>query len=148
MLKISYEIKNNGWAIGKICNEHEEYSFTVSNLLETLDPLKALAKSAIEIREKEYISILFIEEPGEYALILKKSSNNQINYEFRYYKEIETYNTQSDYELIIEGKTSIPKYINQIRNILVKIFNEIGPEEYLKRWVKNVFPLKEYEELK
>lgn len=147
MIFLEYELKDAGWAVGKISNGIKEHQFDISYLR---DSLKELAKSATQIRNKKTKSVVFTEETGEHVLILERTNVIEIKFEFRYYPECETwdFNTESHFDLIVNGKTTISKYTNQIRNILSKIFTEVGLEEYKKKWINHEFPIKEFNKLK
>lgn len=147
MIQIEYKINGAGWAIGKIGNGQKLAEFSVSYLR---DSLKELAESAIEIRAKEHKSVVFMDEPGEHVLILNRKENNLIHYELRWYQDWWSWNLidESNYQLILEGQTTVPKYVNQVRNVLNRIMSELGPKEYRKQWMEHDFPLAEFEKLK
>jgi hypothetical protein len=147
MINIDYQINDAGWATGKIGNEDTSETFGISYLH---DSLKELAESAIEIQNKDCKSVIFMEEPGEHQLVLTKKDRNLIEYELRWYREWASWNETSvdNFELILKGETTIPKYINQVRTVLIKIMNDIGPELYKEKWGEHDFPITEYEKLK
>lgn len=55
---------------------------------------------------------------------------------------------EEKYEIKMSGKTTFPKYINEVRKNLIKIYDEFGTKKYKKKWVQHEFPLDEYEKLK
>lgn len=147
MIQIEYKIEEAGWAVGKIGNGEKENEFAVSYLN---DSLKELAESAIEIREKDFKSVVFMDEPGEHVLILNRKDGNLIDYELRWYKDWWSWNLveENNFEFLFKGQTTVPKYVNQVRNVLNRIMTELGPEEYRKKWIEHDFPIVEYEKLK
>lgn len=147
MIQIEYKVKRAGWANGKIGNGEKTTEFVVSYLH---DSLKALAESAIKIYEKEAISIVFMDEPGEHILVLYRKDEKVLDYELRWYKDWWSWNLieEDNFELIFSGQTTIARYVNQVRNVLIEIMNELGVEEYKKKWIEHDFPLAEYEKLK
>jgi len=147
MIQIEYKIDGAGWADGKIGNGKKQVKFAISYLH---DSLKELAESAIEIREKDFKSVVFMDEPGEHVLILNRKAENLIDYELRWYKDWWSWNLidESNFELVFIGQTTIPKYVNQVKNVLNGIFTELGPEGYRKKWVEHDFPTAEFEKLK
>lgn len=147
MIHLEYIVEEAGWAVGTIGNGENVVSFDVSYLH---DSLKELAESAIEIQEKETKSVIFMAEPGESKLVLSKKEDRKINFELRWYADWASWNiiSEDDYEIVLEGKTTIPKYVNQVRKVLAKIMDEIGPIEYRKKWQEHDFPMDEYQSLK
>ncbi|MBV1924804.1 MAG: hypothetical protein KUG68_12335, partial [Flavobacteriaceae bacterium] len=91
-----------------------------------------------------------MEEPGEHVLILNRKDENKIDYELRWYKDWWSWNLidKNNFESVFKGETTVPKYINQVRNVLNGIMTELGPDEYRKKWVEHDFPIAEYEKLK
>lgn len=147
MIEIEYKIVGSGWANGKISNGKKRKKFAISYLK---DSLKELAESAIEIREKDFKSVVFMEEPGEHVLILNRKDENKIDYELRWYKDWWSWNLidENNFESVFKGETTVPKYINQVRNVLNGIMTELGPNEYRQKWIEHDFPIAEYEKLK
>jgi len=111
--------------------------------------LKELAQSAIELRTRGEKSVVFMDEPGEHKLILKKNGSG-ISYELQWYKDWDSWNliSEDNFETVLSGTTTLPKYINLVRENLISIWNEEGLEGYMKKWSKHDFPLSEYELLK
>ncbi len=147
MIYIQYKLGNAGWATVTFGNGVTKERFGVSYLH---DSLKELATSAIKIKDKSSQSVIFMDEPGEIQLQLKKSKGPKLDFELRWYKDWASWNmiSENDYEVIMTGETTVPSYVNQVRNILIQIHDEIGPELYKEKWIEHEFPITEYEELK
>ncbi len=147
MLSLNYILKNAGWAVFEISNGQETLSFDISYLH---DSLKNLAESAIDLKTKSEKSVVFMDEPGEHWLVLKRGDNYTFNYELRWYEDWANWNLINieKYAIVLKGVTTLPKYINEIRKILIQIFEEFGPEQYKQMWVEHDFPIEEYEKLK
>ena len=146
VLTLKYVVNKGGWATLCIGNITEIVILNISYLH---DSLKELAQSAIELKTKDETSVVFMDEPGEHKLILKKKGTS-IDYELRWYKDWASWNLTSEdnFEPVISGTTTLPKYINLVRENLIRIWNEEGPEGYKKKWSEHDFPLREYELLK
>lgn len=146
MISIEYILKNAGWATVKIGNGTTHKKFDVSYLH---DSLKELGISAIKIRNNPEQSVIFMEEPGEIKLVIKRSQEVKLNFELRWYKDWASWNiiSEDDYEVIMTGETTVASYINQVRSALMKIYDEIGPEKYKEKWIEHEFPIAEYEKL-
>lgn len=147
MIEITYKIIDGGWANAKIGNGRKQKKFAVSYLN---DSLKELAESAIEIRSKDFKTVVFMEEPGEHVLILHRNDQNKIDYELRWYTDWWSWNLieEGNFKTVLKGETTVPKYINQVRNILQELMTALGPETYRKKWIEHDFPIEEYEKLK
>ncbi|WP_370000922.1 hypothetical protein [Winogradskyella sp.] len=147
MISLDYNLEEAGWAIAKIGNGEKTVVLTVSYLHDTL---KDLAKSAIYIKEKKAKRIVFMDEPGEHHLILNKISETEIEYELKWYEDWIDWNAIEDkkYKSLLLGKTKITRYINEVRNILIEIYDSIGIVGYKEKWINHEFPLKEFKHLK
>ncbi len=106
-------VHNGGWAVLEICNIEKTITLNISFFH---DSLKELAQSAIVPRSKDETSVVFMDEPGEHKLILKKNGTN-IFYKLRWYKDWASWNLSSEgkYETLLSGTTALPKYINLVR---------------------------------
>lgn len=147
MIYLEYEIEDSGWARGLIGNGENEVEFDISYLH---DSLKELTESAIGISKKESKTVVFMAEPGEVQLFIKNLGKNKIQFEVRLFKDWASWGMveNDDYEIVLNGLTTIPKYINQVRQVLKKIIEEIGIKIYKEKWIQHDFPLAEYEILK
>lgn len=147
MIEIDYILEDAGWAIVKISNEYKQIVLSASYLH---DSLKNLAESAIELNTKQEKTVIFMDEPGEYWLVLKKLDNSKIEYQLRWYEHWASKNLISEekYKLMLSGSTTLPKYINQIRKNLIHIHENIGPVLYKEKWIQYEFPQYEYQLLK
>lgn len=147
MLELNYSLVGNGWALLEIDNGEKKIEICVSYLH---DSLKSLAESAVELRTKTEKSIIFMDEPGEHQLLLKKNANNEIDYTLKWYKNWASWHliSEENYEIVLSGTTTISKYINQIRGILIKIHDEFVEIGYKEKWGKHEFPISEFEKIK
>jgi len=147
MLNLNYILENDGWAIFEIDNGEESVQLNISYLHDTL---QNLAESAIALKTKSEESVIFMDEPGEHWLVLRKDECNVINYELRFYQNYASWNlvNAENYTIKLQGATTLTKYINEVRKNLIQIFDEFGTKTYKEKWRKHDFPIKEYEILK
>ncbi|MNJ90816.1 hypothetical protein D3C87_84560 [compost metagenome] len=147
MITIDYKIENAGWALVIIGNGETQDRFAVSYFH---DSLKELANSALKIQDKDSQSVIFMAEPGELKLVLERTLDTKLHFELRWYEDWASWNeiSEDDYEVIMTGETTVVSYVNQVRSVLMKIYDEIGPELYKQKWIKHDFPTDEYEKLK
>lgn len=68
--RLKYTVLNGGWSVLKIGDMEKTVILNVSFFH---DSLKELALSAIVLRSKDETSVVFMDEPGEHKLILKKT---------------------------------------------------------------------------
>jgi len=146
MIFIEYNLLNAGWAKGKIGNLKKSIDFVVSYLH---DSLKELAESAINIQTKDSARIVFMNEPGEFILELTRK-DNLIRYQLKWYPDWYSWNlTNADnYQIQLEGETTVIKYKNQVRKVLIEISNKMNPEAYKEKWISHEFPTNAYNLLK
>ena len=76
MLQLNYILEDAGWAILEISKGEELLKLNISYLH---DSLKNLAESAIELETKNEKTVIFMDEPGEHWLILKKIRIMKLN---------------------------------------------------------------------
>ena len=147
MLHLNYLLQNAGWAILEISNGDKLVKLNVSYLH---DSLKSLADSAYDLKNKTEKKVIFMDEPGEHWLILRKKENNEIEYQLRWYKEWASFNfiNEDKFETILTGSTTLAKFTNQVIRNLKEIYEEFGLKEYKEKWKNNEFPFTEYQKLK
>lgn len=143
-MEIDYKLENAGWAIVKISEGYREVVLSPSYLH---DSLKNLAESALQLKTKNEQTVIFMDEPGEHWLVLKKRNNNEIEYQLRWYDHWASQNmvAEDDYEIILSVTTTLAKYINQVRKNLINIYEEFGPKLYKEKWIMHNFPMYEYD---
>jgi len=147
MLEIEYIVEDAGWADCRINNGETVTECNVSYLHDTL---LELAQSAIKIQNRKNVSVVFMSEPGEHQLILNRINETDIDFELRWYSDWASLGMydENDFEIMQSGKTTVAKYVNQIRNLMLKIMDEIGAELYNEKWVSHEFPIAEFNQLK
>ena len=89
----------------------------------------------------------FFDEPGELQFIVNLASD-LASYELRQFQHYASWGgAQEDYKVILNGECRPKRIIQQISTVLWKIHEEIGPEEYQKRWGRDEFPIAKYKTL-
>ncbi|MBJ2176477.1 hypothetical protein JBL43_19660 [Aureibaculum sp. A20] len=147
MITIEYILGENGWATANIGNGNIIQQMNVSYLHDTL---KQLAESALFIKDQKGKRIIFMDEPGEHHLIIYRLSEKEIEYELRWYDTWANWNATQDekFTLILSEKTTITNYINEVRNVLINIWENYGVESYKEKWINHQYPTSEFEKLK
>ena len=77
-------------------------------------------------------------------------SETEIEYELRWFEDWTNWSSKNNekYETKITGKTTLPKYVNEVRKNLKEIYEEFGIENYKAKWIQHDFPIEEYEKIK
>lgn len=147
MFFIEYKLDKAGWAFGKIGNSEKEIKFVASYLH---DSLLELAQSAIDIKTMTSKRVVFMDEPGEHILAIKRIDNIRILYELRWYNDWFSWGMYPEDKFVLElsGETTVPKYINQVRSVLFQLMEKHTEKEYKELWIEHPFPIKEFNELK
>ena len=141
---IEYKFENNGWAIICLRNGEQKFESSVSYLH---DSLSDLAQMAIDLRNGiATTQSLFMGEPGELLLVVK-TKNDKALCEARWYKDWASWGILSDseFEVVLSGTNTINAIIQQISDTLKDIHDNIGIEEYKKRWIEHDFPTEKYQ---
>lgn len=140
---IGYVVRNHGWATVNFANEEGECESSVSYLH---DSLGQLADMALELkRGLSDAKAIFMDEPGELQFVVDVI-NDEASYEVRHYRDWASWgmHPQEVFDVLLKGTCQPNRIIQQISNVLWKIHEEMGPQEYLKRWSSHEFPLEKY----
>ena len=89
--------------------------------------------------------VVFMDEPGEYILILNRIGSRLL-YELRWYNDWYSWGMypEDKFTLELSGETTVSKYINQVRDVLLKIMENYTEEDYKQQWIRHDFPTKEF----
>lgn len=149
-LAISYELEGNGTASVTFADDHREFIFRICNLHDSLLDLVKLALiiKGVQPGAAKTVQAVFVIDPGEIHFVVSVV-NGAASYELRKFDEWASLEqaTESGYTTLLKGETMADDICQQITNVLVKIHQNIGPEEYLVLWQGHKFPLAEYQEL-
>jgi hypothetical protein len=145
---IKYELEDAGWAQASIDFQGDSVQMTASYLHDTL---RELAEAAISIvNGAKTARVVFMDEPGEHQLLLCRLSDDKIEFEVRWFDDWESWGMlpADKYDVRLQGSTTIRRFRHEVLNVLWKIFEEYGAENYKEKWIEHEFPLNKYEELK
>ena len=143
---IEYNLEEHGWATVVLTNGVDTYDSCVSYLH---DSLGELAQMAIDLKNGvPETKTVFMDEPGELQLIVRVE-DDEAYYEARWFNDWASWNMhpESEYKVVISGRSSTTRIIQQITTVLWNIYQNIGPEQYKKRWVEHEFPIRQFKEL-
>ena len=140
---IEYKFENHGWATIRLSNGKEKFESSVSYLH---DSLADLAQMAIDLKNGSTTTqSLFMGEPGELLLVIK-IQNNKALCEARRFRDWASWGILPDteFEIVLSGTTTANEIVKQVSESLTDIYDNIGIEEYKKRWIEHDFPTEKY----
>lgn len=139
---IEYKFNDHGWATICLRNGKKECERSVSYLH---DSLNDLVQMAIDLRNgKTTAQSLFMGEPGELLLVVKVEDDKALC-EARWYKDWASWGAQDkEFEVVLSGTNTTDSLVQQISDTLINIHDNIGIEEYEKRWIEHGFPTEKY----
>lgn len=144
---IAYQLHDAGWASVTVKYGEESHQQAVSYLHDSLKDLCNLAlalQSGASITEAK---ALFLDEPGELALLVSAAEqSNEAEVKLIYSNDwYFSFNfNRSPQQALWHGKVGRYELVENIRLILEDIYLNIGEKEYLERWVEHPFPKKSY----
>jgi len=143
---LSYELENHGWANVSFADNYQKFETSVSYLH---DSVLDLVNMALDLKKGLTTSeAIFLQEPGETRLVVTVESENA-HYEVRVYRDWASWGMTSlhEYEVLMSGLCRTSRMVQQIHSTLNKLYEDIGPKEYKKRWIEHDFPEALYQKL-
>lgn len=112
------------------------------------DSLKDLCNLALALQSGASITeakVLFLDEPGELALLVSVAEqSNEAEVRLIYSDDCFFNFNRSPQQALWHGKVARYELAENIRLILEDIYLNIGEKEYLERWMEHPFPKKSY----
>ncbi len=143
---LEYVLDNHGWASVKFSDLNATCQWAVSYLH---DSLAQLADMALELKGGLLdAKAVFMGEPGEIQFVVNVK-NETAFYEVREYRDWASWgmHPQDDYKVLLKGDCPTSRIVQQISTNLWKIHEDIGVEEYQRRWIEHPFPIEKYKAL-
>lgn len=147
-MDIEYRLWGKGWATAIIRSE-EGYVEALASYLH--DSLRELAQAAIDLsRNVPEATVVFMDEPGEYHLVLTREKGTQLLYEVRWFDEWASWQEvpHDQYAVELYGRTTIERFRHQVIGVLENLDRTLGPKRYREEWVRADFPSTEFETLR
>jgi hypothetical protein len=113
------------------------------------DSLRELAASIVRLRAGESeAKIIFIAEPGEHHLILKRVGEN-VNLEVIWFDDWASWKLTPATEpmSVLAATVPLAEFHYAVTNALAGLLDAFGLEGYKKKWIEHEFPLNEYKRL-
>lgn len=148
MIEFNYILENAGWAKVLIGKEQQWVEMTVSYLHNSLEELingfTCLLQN--EVTER---TVVFMDEPGEHHLILKKEGE-QLIITVKWYDDWTSWGMypKEKHTVVFEGKTTVFDFAKQVEISLDTVYLENGTAGYKAKWIEHDFPFYKYKKMK
>lgn len=120
----------------------------VSYLHDSLYDLTTAASAVL--RGATEATVVFMDEPGEHQLLLRQTEPGHLDFEVRWFDDWASWGMHSPdaFEIVLTGSTTTSCFAEAVLAVLDRLWSELGPQEYKKRWVEHDFPAERHEQLK
>jgi hypothetical protein len=141
-MRIEYRVEDAGWAtVDVVCSGHH-LQMTASYLH---DSLRELARMALAVDVEDESRVVFMDEPGEHHLIVRRETAEILRVEVRYFQDWKSWNMDDgDGELRLQCATSPAELRWQVLAALRSVLAECGVDGYREKWGEHEFPTSEY----
>ncbi len=143
---LEYSLSPEGKATVRISDGHGNVESRVSNLH---DSLLDLARLALAIQAGDQTTgAVFVVDPGELHFAVEVDSDIA-NYEVRRFDDWASLQPKTNwqYEVLLAGSTTPEALVRQVRDVLVRMKENPGPDQYKALWQSHDFPVEELEKL-
>jgi hypothetical protein len=143
-MEFSYRLIGTGWAEARIADERSHAVLTASYLTDALGDL--LSALVMLKRGEKDVSFSWEEEPGEYEWTFRRLDSEV---ELRIESFADQYARTKDEvgSVIFATRQPLGVVIQAVTREARDLLDELGPEEYARRWVEHPFPVRELREL-
>lgn len=145
-MRLSYTVGDAGWAdiqieCGGVVIEMAA-SYLHDSLLDLLSATTAIASGAQEAKA------IFMDEPGEHHLNLRRIDDQCVGIEVRWYDDWQSWGIgSSTSSVVLQCETRLAHLRGQVLSAARKIVEEVGPAEYRARWQEHDFPAQQLADL-
>ena len=145
-LRFDYQLDDAGWALATFSVGRRSVPMIVSYLHDSLRQL-AIAIASLGKQERE-ATVVFMEEPGEHHLCLKKVAADKVALEVIWYADWRSWGM---YDGPGQSKLRVTVPFAELRaqvvSALAALLERHGTAGYRKRWIEHPFPLAIYRRL-
>ncbi|MBI4751153.1 MAG: hypothetical protein HY774_21965 [Acidobacteria bacterium] len=145
-MKFQYILHRAGWATAILSCQDQTIEMTVSYLH---DSLRNLASAVIALLNgATEVSVIFMDEPGEHRLVLRRKDQTTVSLEVRWYEDWYSWGIgSSDFETLLSGVTRLTHLRGQVLSAMKQILDEHGEIGYKQKWCLHEFPMEELRQL-
>jgi hypothetical protein len=147
-VRFEYVLDDAGWADAAVVADGEKVSMPVSYLHDSLKQLLEGVAAVVSGGSQES-RIVFMGEPGEHWLILKKNED-KAEFEVRRYGDWASWRLSSEEKYIcrLSGALSLREFASSVFEAARKVLEEHGVDGYKEKWGRHDFPLEAFESLR
>lgn len=145
-MRLRYELQKFGWAEASLECEGQVVAMTVSYLHDSLLELATAARTLVE--EDAEARVIFMDEPGEHELILRRRDDDRVDAEVRWYQDWKSWGHRcGDGEMLLTCTTTTGELRDQVLSELHRLFRTHGEDGYRRLWLEHDFPTTEMRRL-
>lgn len=144
---LTYDLEGAGWGMARISDGEAVFDITISYLHDTLGEL---ADASIALRDgADSARVLFMDEPGEVHLILRRLGDTCLSYELRWFDDWNSWGITPDdqFTIINIGETTITIFLAEVIRQLTALLEQHGAAGYREKWIEHDFPSKQLDAL-
>jgi hypothetical protein len=145
-MRFAYTIGEAGWANAHIECGDSVVDMTASYLHDSLRDL--LSATTAIVRGAREASAIFMDEPGEHHLNLRRLGAEKIEIEVLWYSDWHSRGTGSSIpSAVLRCETRVAHLRGQVLSAARQIIDQLGAAGYRSKWQKHDFPLQQLAEL-
>ncbi|MFD2787140.1 hypothetical protein [Hymenobacter rubripertinctus] len=145
---ITYTLMKAGWAEVEFGDGNHRVSGTASylhdSLLSLVDAAVLLLAGSLEEQ-----SVIFMDEPGEYQLLLNPISATLLSVNLRWYDDWASWDMcpKDRYQTSLSADSTPLEFATIVAHNLTQLWLTYGSEGYLESWIEHEFPYNQYRKL-
>jgi hypothetical protein len=145
-MRFAYTVGEAGWADVHIECGDAVVNMTASYLHDSLRDL--LSATTAIVRGAPEAAAIFMDEPGEHHLKLRRLEAGQIEIEVLWYNDWHSWGIgPSTSSSVLRCETRVAHLRGQVLSAARQIINELGAAGYRAKWQEHDFPLQQLAEL-
>ena len=140
-MKLHYGLEEAGWATVTVECGTERVEMAASYLH---DSLRNLASAVKDLSTTESQAVVFMDEPGEHQLLLRRAEDSIVELEVLWFEDWKSWNLSvGPPTRKLAGSAPLLEVRNQVISELCRLLKENGEEGYRKKWIEHDFPIEE-----
>lgn len=148
-MDFEYILEDAGWADAIISNSRGKAEMTVSYLHDSLGDLTKLLLAFVRGETREG-SVVFMDEPGECEMVLKRTENDAMTVEVRWFDDWASWDMhpKSKFKVLFTDQVDFWEGFSVLKRAVDRVYNEFGSKKYKEMWIEHDFPESEVLELR
>lgn len=136
---MQYNLNGAGWATFLVTADNQQHTFAVSYLHDSLEQLAGTVIHILSDQSSEGL-VVFMDEPGELQLSLKRLDNGLLRVTGTWYTDWASWNMSSTHKVLFTLLTTAQYFAEEVKNLLDDIYTRYGGNGYKERWLEAEFP--------